>query len=411
MAEEMILAEGCKYSMDCYKTHLNNNVIVVGASGAGKTRSIVIPNIMEATGSYVISDPKGNLYRKLAPYLRDKGYKVKKVDFTDPKNSCKYNFFEYIRSTQDIVKVSNILMNSKSGYRDCDLFWPEAAKLLLQTCIAYLMENTDKDELVLHNVFKMLGMIDITGNLNDEESLFDMLFEQAREKHGESFAYNSYKKFRVAASNTLRSIIIELNAMVGIYDTPEIERMTEKDEVRFGDIGNKKTAVFVVVSDTDRSMDGLVNVFFTQAMNELCYVADKQTKDNRLKVPVRFIMDDFATNCKIEEFPRMISSIRSRNISAMILIQSEGQLEHSYDQYDAKTIIANCDTYVYMGGNDVSTAKAIAERSDIPAKKILTLPIGTNLIFRRGNEMIRAQNYDLEKHEKEYRIRCEKRCR
>ena len=155
----------------------------------------------------------------------------------------------------------------------------------------------------------------------------------------------------------------------------------------------------MVVSDTDRSMDGLVNIFLTQTMNELCRVADRECKNNCLPVPVRFILDDFATNCKIEEFPRMIASIRSRGISTMLMIQAESQLTENYG-YDGKTIIGNCDTYVYLGGNDIETAKAVAERCDMPVKKILNMPVGMNWIFRRGQSPVNGINFDPDTFEK-----------
>ena len=175
--------------------------------------------------------------------------------------------------------------------------------------------------------------------------------------------------------------------------------MLKSDSINIASIGDKKTALFVVVSDTDRSLDGLVNIFFSQTMNELCHHADKECKDNMLSVPTRFILDDFATNVKINEFPRMIASIRSRGISTMLMIQAESQLTEAYWN-DGKTIIGNCDTYIYMGGNDVETAKAVADRCDMPVKKILNMPVGTNWIFRRGQAPINAKNIDLETYKK-----------
>ena len=195
--------------------------------------------------------------------------------------------------------------------------------------------------------------------------------------------------------NISESILITVNSRLGAFDTPELNTMTAKDDIRIAALGQKKTALFVVVSDTDRSLDGLANIFFTQAMNELCRYADKHCKDNCLPVPVRFILDDFATNCKIDEFPRMISSIRSRGISTMLMIQAESQLTEQYG-YDGKTIIGNCDTYVYLGSNDVDTAKAVAERCDVSVKKVLNMPVGTNWIFRRGQAPVHGRNFVLE---------------
>lgn len=193
----------------------------------------------------------------------------------------------------------------------------------------------------------------------------------------------------------MRSILITLNAHLNKYECPEIIELTSTNDFDIASMGEQKTALFVVNSDTDRSLDGIVNLFFTQAMNELCWHADKHCVNNALPVPVRFIMDDFATNCVIQDFPRMIASIRSRNISTMLMIQAESQLEAQFGQ-DAKTIIGNCDTYIYLGGNDIKTASAVAERCDQPMKKILNMPVGTNWIFRRGEAPVFAENSDLD---------------
>ena len=176
--------------------------------------------------------------------------------------------------------------------------------------------------------------------------------------------------------------------------------MTATDKINMASIGCRKTAVFVFVSDKDRSMDGYANMFFTQTMDELCRYADDRCENGELPVPVRFIMDDFATNCVIADFPRMIASIRSRRISTMLMVQTESQLEEYYGK-DGRTIIGNSDTYIYMGGNDLETARAVAARCDLPLKKILYMPVGTNWIFRRGQLPVNGVNFDLEAFEKE----------
>lgn len=391
----LILGQDQYYSLDCYQTKLNNNVLVVGTSGAGKTRSIVTPNLLQATGSYVLSDPKGNLYRKYKPYLEKQGYVVRKLDFTDPENSAHYNFFQYIRNTQDIVKIAHMLIYQRKEGGHSDPFWDQASQLLLQSVISYLREEWGPDEQNLHRLLQLINLCQIDENSSSARTTLDRLMDNLGQKNSDSYAYSSYTKFRVAASKTLKSILISVNARIGLFDTPELNEMTSSDDIDISSIGKQKTALFVIVSDTDRSLDGLVNIFFTQAMNELCRVADKECKDNCLPVPVRFILDDFATNCKIEEFPRMIASIRSRGISTMLMIQAESQLTESYG-YDGKTIIGNCDTYVYLGGNDVETAKAVAERCDVPVKKVLNMPVETNWIFRRGQAPINARNFELE---------------
>ena len=394
-ANTLILGQNQYYSLNCYKTKLNNNVLVVGTSGAGKTRSIVTPNLLQASGSYVLSDPKGNLYKKYKSYLEKQGYVVKKLDFTDPENSSHYNAFSYIKNTQDIVKIAHMLIYQRREVVHHDPFWDEASQLLVQAVVSYLCEELGAEEQNLHQLLQLIGLCQIEENSSQRKNLLDRLMEELGEKNEDSYAFNSYKKFRVAASKTLKSILISVNARLGSFDTPELNEMTAFDDIDITSIGKRKTALFVVVSDTDRSLDGLANIFFTQAMNELCRFADKECDDSCLPVPVRFILDDFATNCKIDEFPRMISSIRSRGISTMLMIQAESQLTENYG-YDGKTIIGNCDTYVYLGGNDVETAKAVAERCDVPVKKILNMPVETNWIFRRGQVPVNAHNFDLE---------------
>lgn len=394
-ANTMILGQDQYYSLNSHETKLNNNVLVVGTSGSGKTRSIVIPNLLQATGSYVLCDPKGNLYKKYKRYLVEQGYVVKKLDFTDPKNSAHYNFFRYINSTQDIVKIAHMLIYQRKGGHHIDPFWDEASQLLVQAVIAYLREEWGNKEQNLHRVLQLISLCKVEGNLEENKTVLDRMMEAHGRENPDSYALSMYTKFRVAADRTLRSIMISVNSRLGHFDTPELNEMTNSDDIDLASIGKKKTALFVVVSDTDRSMDGLVNIFFTQAMNELCQYADKECEDSCLPVPVRFILDDFATNCKIEEFPRMIASIRSRGISAMLMIQAESQLTDGYG-CDGKTIIGNCDTYVYLGGNDVETAKAVAERCDVPVKKILNMPVETNWIFRRGQAPICGHNFELE---------------
>lgn len=403
----LILAEEQYYSLDCHKTQLNNNVLVVGTSGAGKTRSVVVPNLLMASGSYIVSDPKGNLYKRYKGYLESQGYVVKKLDFTNPEDSVRYNFFEYIRTTQDIVKMSHMLTYQQEGTGTKDPFWDEAAKLLLQAAIALFKERGRKIDQNLSNLLKLIGYCQVQEDAANSKNPCDILFDEHAQKNSDSYAVRQYNKFRVAASRTLKSILITVNARLGTYDTPELQKMTARDDINISSIGRKKTALFVVVSDTDRSLDGLVNIFFTQAMNELTRYADKECENECLPVPVRFILDDFATNCCIEEFPRMISSIRSRGISAMLMIQAESQLSRYYG-HDAKTIISNCDTYIYMGGNDTETAQEVAKRCDLPLKRILYMPVGSNWIFRRGQAPINGKNFMLEPFLEKLSLKCER---
>ncbi len=395
-ANTLILGQDMYYSRNSYTTKLNNNVLVVGTSGAGKTRSIVTPNLLQGVDSYIVSDPKGNLYKKYKGFLEAMGYEVKKLDFTNPTNSSHYNFFRYIKNSQDIVKVAHMLIyqNTKAVGR-IDPFWDQASQLLVQAVMAYQLEACPLEKQNLHELLHLISLCYSQGDLSGEITILDRMMEAWEKKKPDSHAVNLYTKFRVAADRTLRSILISVNARLGLFDVPELNQMTACDDIDIASIGQNKTALFVIVSDTDRSLDGLVNVFFTQAMNELCTYADKECEYNTLPVPVQFILDDFATNCKIEDFPRMIASIRSRGISTMLMIQAESQLTECYGN-DGRTIVGNCDNYVYMGGNDIETAKLVAERCDMPLKKILNMPVGTCWIFRRGQEPVNARNLDLD---------------
>ena len=398
--DEMIVAKDIYYDLNDIKTQLNNNVMVVGGSGCGKTRSIVCPNILQATGSYIIADPKGNLYDKYADYLHKKGYEVKIVNFTDPSKSAHYNFLDFIRNTQDVLKIAHMLTYSDQNgiCRTPDPFWDEATELLYQSLIAYLCFHRPEKDRTLESIFKLIASGRVPEDNSDAESALDVIMNEIGRRNSRDFAYKQYLKYRTGAGKTIRSILITANTKLGAFDTVELNRMMGRSEIDFARIGRQKTAIFVVVSDTDRSMDTQANIFFTQAMNELCLYADTECSDQRLPVPVRFILDDFATNCKIVDFPRMISSIRSRGISVMLLLQAEGQLRSSYGN-DAPTIISNCDTYVYLGGNDPDTANAIAIRCDLPLRKILYMPVGTNWIFRRGQLPVNGRNFVLEDYE------------
>lgn len=397
-SDDMIIAKGQYYSMDCYETQLNNNVLVVGSSGAGKTRSIVEPNILQACGSYIISDPKGVLYPKYKDYLRERGYDLKVVDFIHPEQSSHYNFFKYIRNTKDVIKMANILTYGINGNNLQDPFWEQSSELLLSSLLAYLLYYTNEEDRTMASLQEMLINCEVDEEDSSVQTVLDLLMEDAEKEEPDNFACRQYKKFRIAAGKTLKSILITLNAKLGKYDFEELNQMMAYDDIDIASIGQRKTAVFVIVSDTDRSMDGLANVFFSQAMNELCRYADEDCEGRKLPINVRFILDDFATNCRITGFPSMISNIRARGISAMCMLQAESQLETGYGT-DARTIMANCDTYVYLGGNDVDTAKSVAVRCDQPYRKVLNMPVGTNWIFRRGQEPVNGINFPLEEYE------------
>ena len=404
----LILGENRYYSKNGYKTKLNNNVLVVGASGAGKTRSIVIPNILQADGSYVVSDPKGNLVKKLGPYLKSNGYNVLTIDFIHPEKSSHYNPLGYCRSQFDIQKLASILVNEKRSLNThADPFWDLSTMLLLESLIAYVIESDEfsAEEKNLSTVLRLIcenkKYTDANGN---EYSKLDIRMNEHKENYydkfeKESWAYEKYEEVNTAPKRTFNTINITSISKLSSFDTPEVRRMIRENDIDFRSIGKEPTALFVIVSDTDRSMDTLINVFYTQLINELCTYAD-ESRESKLKVPVQFILDDFATNAKIDNFQNMISNIRSRGISTILMLQSEAQLKAFYGQ-DAVTIVDNCNTYVYMGGSNPEMAEIIGKRANKTPTTILNMPLSKSWIFRRGEEPVFCDNFNLELFEQE----------
>lgn len=382
---ELIIARDCRYSLDDVKSRLNNNVLVVGGSGTGKTSSVVIPNLKQAVGSYIVSDPKGMLYRRYGKYLEKRGYEIHNIDLTHPERSSRYNPLRAIRTTQDIVNIAAVITNEKvSAGTKADPFWDSMTVIMLSALIGYMLETDYKP----FNFSGILQLVREGERVEDDckESLLRQRFCDLKKRDPDSWACAQFSDVDQTPNKTYDCIRATLTSKLSRLDTRELQQMMNGSDFTFSSIGSVRKAVFVTVSDTDRSMDCLANIFFTQAMQQLCGYAD-ETENGRLPVTVRFILDDFATNCRIEEFPRMISSIRSRGISVMLLIQSEAQLSRSYEE-DRLTIIGNCDTYVYLGGNDYATAEAVSMRCNKPVSQVLYMPVGSCWVFRRGSQPV-----------------------
>ena len=323
------------------------------------------------------------------------------MDFVNPGRSIHYNPLSYIKNEQDVIKLSYVLgsVTEDGSPKHYDPFWTQTSRLLFSALIAYVKEALISEEQNLGTVFEMINMINnYTPSMDEKGMELDYLFKKMGESPCQNdmrkFAVSQYRKFRVSAEKTLRSIVISTIAGVAGLDTSQMRELMAYDETDICMIGERKTAFFIVVSDTDRSMDVLANIFFTQALNELCTYADTKCRNNRLPVDVRFIMDDFATNCRVDNFPRMIASFRSRGISTMLMLQAESQLKASYGE-DGQTIIGSCDSYVYLGGNDLETARAISEKSDYPIQDVLNMPVGESIILRRGENPTRTKWVEL----------------
>lgn len=395
-----ILAEGIEMPFNDIYGGLNDNILAVGGSGTGKTRGVVRPNILECTGSYVISDPKGNLYDLYAPYLESNGYRVERLDLVNPmKSTVCYNCFHYLHDETDVLKLASALCEIRETAGK-DMFWEYSAQLLIQSIIAYFVETSEFREgsIPLINWMLEMGARETKDDVSYHSMLEAFLTDHIK-AHPGCMVEHFYKGISGLPDSTWGCVVAEAAAKYSAFNTAEIRSLLGRDTIHLPHIGQQKTAMFVVVSDTDRSMDAIANVFFSQTMTELCKEADSR-KDSRLMVPVRFILDDFATNVRIDQFPRMISSIRSRGISAMLMIQSEAQLESGYGR-DAKTIISNCDTYLYLGGNDIETARSVGQRCDLPMMEVLNMPVGSCFVFQRGKEARRAVIADLNQNPNE----------
>lgn len=389
----MILPDGKYYSLDDYKTRLNNNVLVVGTTGAAKTRTVITPNLLECVGSYVVTDPKGNLYKQWGDYMKHHGYRVVRLSFIHPEQSVHYNPLKYVKTTQQIQQLSNALVYADEVIAQ-DPYWDNMSLMLINSLIAYIKETVPEKSMD-HNFHNILEMLRMAGRDDSRRTALSLLMDKLYSKNHNSWAVKQFKNVNQAPEKTFNTIVSTSIAKFCSIDTEELAEMMKYDKIDLPSIGQKKTVVFVEVSDSDRSMDMLINMFFTQAMNQLCTYADERCQNNQLPVPVRFFMDDFATNCKIENFENMISNIRSRKISVMLILQSLSQLEESYGR-GAHTIADDCDTLIYMGGNDPETAHQIAIRCNKTTQTVLHMPLCSSWIFRRGEKPFICKNLELD---------------
>lgn len=387
-------------SNDTWKTGLNNNDLIIGPSGAGKTRNYVKPNIMQCNESMIIADTKGSLITEVGPLLEENGYKLIHINFKNLAESYGYNPFDFVRYDkkrkkyveQDILKISTSLVSETS---QIEPFWELAARMYLTSMIAYVLECLPKSEHSLEYVFELFMEMN-SGN-------FEKLFCELEEINPKSFAVKTYKMFKdnkkaEKMNESIRGILAE--KLNGLMFSETIRIYNNKQRISFKDLGKEKTAVFLTISDTDRSMDRLIGLFYTQALQVLCDSADMDYESHRLPIPVRFILDDFATNAFIPDFDNIISVIRSREIYVSIILQSITQLAGLYGQDKATTIINNCDNCLYLGGQDIETAKFIGIKANKTTNTILNMPLSDVYLCTRGQEARKVEKYNICEHEK-----------
>ncbi|MFW3587423.1 VirD4-like conjugal transfer protein, CD1115 family [Vagococcus fluvialis] len=339
----------------------NKNVLVIGGSGSGKTRFFVKPNLMQMHSSYVVTDPKGTIVLECGKMLEDHGYEIKILNTINFRKSMKYNPFAYLKSEKDILKlVQTIIANTKGeGEKAGEDFWVKAEKLYYTALIGYIYYEAPREE---KNFKTLLDMIDASEVREDDESYMnpiDRLFEALEKKHPTHFAVKQYKKYKLAAGKTAKSILISCGARLAPFDIEELRELMSEDEMALDTIGDKKTALFVIISDTDDTFNFVVSIMYSQLFNLLCDKAD-DVYGGRLPVHVRFLLDEFANIGLIPKFEKLIATIRSREISASIILQSQSQLKAIYKDH-ADTIIGNCDSTLFLGGKEKTTLKELSE--------------------------------------------------
>ncbi|HGS1114005.1 TPA: VirD4-like conjugal transfer protein, CD1115 family [Streptococcus pneumoniae] len=339
----------------------NKNVLVIGGSGSGKTRFYVKPNLMQMHSSYVVTDPKGTLVLECGKMLYENGYDIKILNTINFKKSMKYNPFAYLRSEKDILKlVQTIIANTKGdGEKAGEDFWVKAEKLYYTALIGYIYYEAPEEE---KNFKTLLDMIDASEVREDDETYMnpiDRLFEALEKKDPSHFAVKQYKKYKLAAGKTAKSILISCGARLAPFDIRELRELMSEDELELDKIGDRKTALFVIISDTDDTFNFVVSIMYSQLFNLLCDKAD-DVYGGRLPVHVMCLLDEFANIGLIPKFEKLIATIRSREISASIILQAQSQLKAIYKDH-ADTIVGNCDSTLFLGGKEKTTVKELSE--------------------------------------------------
>lgn len=339
----------------------NKNVLVIGGSGSGKTRFYVKPNLMQMHSSYCVTDPKGTIVLECGKMLEDNGYEIKILNTINFKKSMKYNPFAYICSEKDILKlVQTIIANTKGeGEKAGEDFWVKAEKLYYTALIGYIFYEAPREE---KNFATLLNMIDASEVGEDDETYMnpiDRLFEALEKKEPTHFAVKQYKKYKLAAGKTAKSILISCGARLAPFDIRELRDLMSEDELELDTLGDRKTALFVIISDTDDTFNFVVSIMYSQLFNLLCDKAD-DVYGGRLPVHVRCLLDEFANIGLIPKFEKLIATIRSREISASIILQAQSQLKAIYKD-NADTIVGNCDSTLFLGGKEKTTLKELSE--------------------------------------------------
>ena len=342
------------------KNARNKNVLIVGGSGSGKTRFWLKPNLMQCHSSYVVTDPKGTILVECGKLLQREGYKIKVLNTINFRKSMHYNPFAYIRSEKDILKlVTTLISNTKGEGKAGDEFWTKAETLLYTALIGYIYFEAPAHEQNFSTLIEFINASEVREDDEDFKNAVDLMFDTLEEKDPQHFAVRQYKKYKLAAGKTAKSILISCGARLACFDIKELRELTAYDEMELDTLGDRKTALFIIISDTDDTFNFLVSMAYTQLFNLLCDKAD-DVYGGRLPVHVRCLIDEAANIGQIPKLEKLMATIRSREISACLVLQAQSQLKALYKD-NADTIIGNCDSAIFLGGKEKTTLKDFSE--------------------------------------------------
>ena len=427
-SQNILLTQNFRISLDTHKHRRCLNILVVGGSGAGKSRGFALPNIMQCCCSMVITDPKAELLRKTGGLLEKKGYEVRVFDLINPDTSFCYNPFEYVHDDKDVLRlISNLIQNTTpKGSQSSDPFWEKSETALLQALMLYLFHEAPPEEQNFAMIMEMLGSAQVKEEDEDYESPLDILFDRLEMRDPDSIAVKQYHIYKQAAGKTAKSILISVGVRLAAFNLPQIAKLTNTDELDLSSMGEKKVALFCCIPDADTSLNYLVGMIYSQLFQTLYYMADR-VHGGALPVPVNCIMDEFPNVSLPNEFEKILATCRSRSIYCSIIIQNMSQLKALFkDSWES--LVGNCDEFLYLGGNEKETHKYVSEllgketidtntygqtkgksgsystnfqqsgRELLQPDEVRMLDNQNALLFIRGERPILDAKYDLMKH-------------
>lgn len=427
-SQNILLTQNFRISLDTHKHRRCLNILVVGGSGAGKSRGFALPNIMQCCCSMVITDPKAELLRKTGGLLEKKGYEVRVFDLINPNTSFCYNPFEYVHDDKDVLRlISNLIQNTTpKGSQSSDPFWEKSETALLQALMLYLLHEAPPEEQNFAMIMEMLGSAQVKEEDEDYESPLDILFDRLEMRDPDSIAVKQYHIYKQAAGKTAKSILISVGVRLAAFNLPQIAKLTNTDELDLSSMGERKVALFCCIPDADTSLNYLVGMIYSQLFQTLYYMADR-VYGGALPVPVNCIMDEFPNVSLPNEFEKILATCRSRSIYCSIIIQNMSQLKALFkDSWES--LVGNCDEFLYLGGNEKETHKYVSEllgketidtntygqtkgksgsystnfqqsgRELLQPDEVRMLDNQNALLFIRGERPILDAKYDLMKH-------------